>query len=118
MNEPEINLPNTARSIDANEAHESLRRQINLLFGALIISSFTLTAYLGLQARSVSLDCTTAKTQLDGAIRAFDQENVSVQTALTKLQEFARTHPDFQKQIFAKYKINGPMPAAPAAPKK
>jgi hypothetical protein len=118
MNEPETNLQNAPRSLDAADTHESLRRQLNLLFAAVVISSFTLTAFLGLQARRVSMDYAATKVQLDGALRVFQQDNVSLQAALTKLQEFGRTHPDFQKQILAKYKINGPMPAAPATPAK
>ena len=121
MNEPEITPQKTPRSADANEVHESLSRQINLLFAALIISSFTLTAYLGLEARRAWMDYNATKPQVDAALRAFQQDSASVQSALTKLQEFARTHPDFQKQILAKYKINGATPTptpAPATPAK
>jgi hypothetical protein len=118
MNEPESNLQNAPRSMDAEEAHESLRRQINLLFGALLISSFTLTAFLALQAGRVSTEYATAKMQAEGALRTFQEDNVALQATLTRLQEFARTHPDFQKQILVRYKIDGPMPAAPATPAK
>lgn len=121
MNEPEANPQNIAGSVDADEAHENLRRQINLLFAALIVSSFTLTAYLGLQAHRASIDYSVTKPQVDAAIQMFQQGNASLQVDLTKLVEFGRTHPDFQKQVLAKYKINGATlpatPAAPAAPK-
>jgi len=102
--------------MDAEEAHESLRRQINLLFGALLISSFTLTAFLALQAGRVSTEYATAKMQAEGALRTFQEDNVALQATLTRLQEFGRTHPDFQKQILVRYKIDGSMLAAPAAP--
>jgi len=108
MNEPESNLQHIPRSLDAEETHESLRRQINLLFAALIISSFTLTMFLGLQARRVSIEYATTKMQAEGALRAFQENNVALQATLTRLQEFARTHPDFQKRILVRYKIDGP----------
>ena len=104
--------------MDAEETHESLRRQINLLFAALIISSFTLTAFLGLQARRVSLEYAATRMQAEGALRAFQENNVALRATLTRLQEFARTHPDFQKQVLVRYKIDGPMPPAPVTPAK
>ena len=114
MNEPEINLPTTPRSFDDLDTIESLRRQVNLLLGTLIVLSFTLTIYLGLQARRASIDYSVTKPRLVEADHLFQQDNASVQAAFNKLTEFARTHPDFQTQIFSKYKLNEP----PVAKKK
>jgi len=46
---------------DTNEKIESLRTQMNLIFGALLVASFTLTAFLALQARRASLDLLSLK---------------------------------------------------------
>jgi hypothetical protein len=113
MNEPENNLPSTSRSVETNETCENLRRQINLLFGALVITSFTLTAYLGLQARRASVDYIGIKIQSDVALKAFQQDNAAVESVFSKLTEFGRTHPDFQKQILERYKISQPPFAQP-----
>jgi hypothetical protein len=117
MNEPEANFQNTPASMDVHEAHESLRAQINLLFGALIVSSFILTAYLGVEAKRVWIDYNASQPQVEAAARTFQQENAAFQMDMAKLQEFGRTHPDFQKQVLAKYNILPP-PAAAPAPKK
>jgi hypothetical protein len=127
MNEPENTPQSAPRSVDGNETCESLRRQINLLFGALVLTSFTLTAYLGLQARRASMDYTLAKPRAEEAVKLFQQDNVTVEAALAKLADFGRSHPDFQTNILNKYKISKPAavssapaatPAAPQAPKK
>lgn len=106
MNEPEMNLnPGAARSTDSDEV-ESLRRQVALLFGALVISSFTLTAFLGLQARRASVELVATQPRAEEAFKLVQQDNAAMQMAFSKLTEFARTHPDFQKQILSKYKVN------------
>jgi len=107
MNAPE-NTPdneNVSRT-DNGDSYENLRRQINLLFGALVVSSFTLTAYLGLQARRASMELMTTKPHEAEALKLIDQDNAAVQAVYGKLVEFGRTHPDFQKQVLSKYKVN------------
>lgn len=116
MNEPEKDLQPIPRSVDNEEKTETLRRQINLLFGGLIITSFTVTAYLGLQARRSSMDLLAVKPRAVESLRVAQQEELSAQSIFAKLTDFARTHPDFQKQVFAKYRINSNAP--PAAVKK
>jgi len=113
MNESEMNPQNAPGSADTFETGEDLRRQLNLLFGALVIMSFTVTAYLGLQARRASMDYLAAKPRADEAVRIFKQDNVAVEAAFSKLTEFGRTHPDFQKQILAKYKLPAPATVEP-----
>jgi hypothetical protein len=113
MNEPENNL--TPRSMDG-ETSADLRRQINVLLGALVITSFTLTAFLGLEARRASAEFMAIKPRAEEAEKAIAQDNANVQTVFSKLQEFGRTHPDFQSKILSKYKLNSN--AAKEAPKK
>ena len=92
---------------------EGLRRQVNLLFGGLIITSFTVTAYLCLEAKRVTLDLPAAQQRAAEITKLSQQDAASMQPIVVKLSEFARTHPDFQKQIFFKYKFNLNPPAAP-----
>ena len=118
MNEPQNNPP--AYSGDANEKIDSLRYQMNLLFGCLLVASFTLTAYLGLQARRASLDLLALKGPAAESMQLVDQDNAGVKVTFDKLTEFARTHPDFQKVVLSKFRLstNNPPAAAPAPAKK
>jgi hypothetical protein len=116
MNEPENNLSNPSRSIDFNDTCESLRRQINMLFGALVVTSFTLTAYLAVQARRASVELLALKPRAEEADKLIQQDDVSVRSIYSKLADFGRTHPDFQAKILSKYKINTNAPET--APKK
>jgi hypothetical protein len=109
MNEPENNLN---PSVGGNDELESLRRQVTLLFGALVISSVTLTAYLGLQARRASVELVAVQPRSEEAIKMLQQDNAGVQAAYGKLLEFGRTHPDFQKQVLSKYKVTSNAPPA------
>ena len=94
---------------------EDLRRQTNLLFGALIIVSFTLTVYLGLQARRASKDLVEAQNAAEQSHQMVQQENLAAGGTIEKLKDFARTHPDFDKQqILPMFRVNTNAPAAPA----
>jgi hypothetical protein len=115
MNEPEINLPNASRSMD-DETFESLRRQISILFGALVVTSFTLTAFLGVQARRASVELLAIQPHAAEAEKLISQDDATVQSVYAKLAEFGRTHPDFQAKVLSKYKINNNAPGI--APKK
>jgi hypothetical protein len=118
MNELENNPPAAS---ETNEKIESLRSQMNLLFGAVLVASFTLTAFLAVQARRASLDFLSLRGPAAESIRLVQQDNEAVEATYAKLTDFARTHPDFQKVVFAKYRLstNGaPAAAAPAAPAK
>ena len=112
MNQPESDF---TRPIDSGEIYEDLRRQITVLFGALVVTSFTLTAFLGLQARRASVELQAVKPHVEEAEKLIAQDNATVEAVFSKLEEFGRTHPDFQSKILVKYKINN---AAKTAPKK
>ena len=119
MNQLENNPPTGS---ETNKNIESLRSQMNLLFGALLIASFTLTAFLAVQARRASLDLLSLKGPAAESIRLVQQDNETVETTYAKLSEFARSHPDFQKVVFSRFRLstNGAPAAAtaPAAPAK
>ena len=106
MNEPGIDPQIPSGPVESQDTVESLRRQMNLLFGALIVTSFTLTVYLALQARRASMDLLVIEPRAAEAMKASQQDAASMQAVFVKLSDFARTHPDFQKQIFSKYKFN------------
>ena len=112
MNEPENNLQNAPRSVDSEDIIEDLRRQVNLLFGGLVITSFIVTAYLCLEARRASIDLLVIQSHAVEMAKLYEQDAASAQSIYVKLADFARTHPDFQKQIFFKYKFNANTPAA------
>jgi len=96
---------------------ENLRSQMNLMFGALIIVSFTLTAFLGLQGRRASKDLVEAQSAAEQSFKMIQQEESAAGATIQKLKEFARTHPDFDKQqILSLFRVN--TNAAPAAPAK
>lgn len=116
MNEPLNTPPND--SGESNEKIESLRSQMNLLFGALLVASFTLTAFLGLQARRASLDLLNLKGPAEETVRLAQQDNAAVANTFAKLIEFGHTHPDFQKVVLAKYLSTNAAPAAAAPAKK
>jgi hypothetical protein len=104
MNQPESSL--TSRPVDIGETCEDLRRQITVLFGALVVTSFTLTAFLGLEARRSSAELLAIKPRAEEAEKLISQDNATVQSVYAKLEEFGRTHPDFQSKVLVKYKIN------------
>jgi len=117
MNEP-ANIP-PDYSGDANEKIESLRSQMNLLFGAVLVASFTLTAFLGLQARRSSLDLLALTGPAAESMRLVQQDNQTVEATYGKLAEFAHTHPDFQKVVLSKFRLStNAAPAMPTAPTK
>lgn len=112
-----MNEPGTTPATPHSSEHEAqinyLSRQVSLLFAALMVTSFTLTIFLGLEARRSSRDYSIIKPQADQAAKVIDQDNATVQSVYSKLVEFGRTHPDFQAKILSKYKVdtNAPLPA-------
>ena len=97
---------------------ESLRSQMNLLFGCILVASLTLTAFLGLQARRSSLEALALKGPAAELTQQMRQQDVGMSNTLAKLAEFARTHPDFQKVIRFNTNTNTAPTAAPAPSKK
>jgi hypothetical protein len=108
----------SAQTDDSNEKIESLRSQMNLLFGCLLVASLTLTAYLALQARRASLEALALKGPAAESAQLLHQDDVAMGNTLSKLAEFGRTHPDFQKIVRFNTNAAPVAPAVPAAPAK
>lgn len=89
-----------------------LRRVVNVLFAGLVVTSFTLTAYLGLEARRAAQDADGARRVTDYWQQVVRQDDTAIQDFYSKIQEFGRTHPDFQKVVLSKYKITSNAQAA------
>lgn len=114
MNETENDLQSGARITELEERCGELRRIVNILFAGLVVTSFTLTAYLALEGHRASQDADVAKQRAEYYQRVVQQDDAAIQAFYTKMQEFGRTHPDFQKQILSKYKVtNNAQPAKP-----
>src|SRR5579871_2819895 len=103
MNETENNPGAPTPYPEAN--FQELQRLVNILFGALILSSFTLTVFLGLQMKRAHQEAANTKVQAEQLMQTVQQEDAGIQAAYAKLSEFARKHPDFQNRILSKYKF-------------
>ena len=112
----ETGIDPQSRPAGDSETIENLRRQINLLFGGLIVVSFTLTAYLGLQGRRAAMDMLVVQRAAEDTSKMVQQDDAAVEAGYGKLKEFARTHPDFDKQVLSRFHLNSN--AATPAPKK
>ena len=111
MNEPGTDLQNNPAAADLKERCTELQRLVNLLFGGLIVTSFTLTAYLGLQARRASAELSVTKRHAEEYSKFVDDDAVSAEGIFNRLTQFAQTHPDFQKRILSKYSASTSPPA-------
>jgi hypothetical protein len=114
MNEPGNDLPNVSRPVDAENSIEGLRRQVNLMFAALLICSFILTAFLALQAKRASADLAEIRAHAVEQYNENRQDVAAIQANYARLAEFGRTHPDFQKQILSRYVFDNNPPVQPA----
>lgn len=105
MNEPQSDLQNGSVE-ELNKECAELRRVNNLLFGALIITSFTLTAYLGLEGRRADAELTDAKQRAEQAGQFIQQDVTDIKAFYSKLSDYARVHPDFQNRVLSKFRLN------------
>jgi hypothetical protein len=108
MNEPENDLQSGSRLTELEGQCGELRRMVNMLFGALVLTSFSLTAYLGLQGKRAAQESVDARHELDYYAQLVQQDDAAIQTFYSRLQEFGRTHPDVVNRILSKYKVNTP----------
>jgi hypothetical protein len=106
MNDPEINPQDASQPMDAQDTSDDLRRHLNLLFAALLISSFTLTAYLGLQGKRAAGDLAILQTRALEQFNQNQQDMAGIHSIYLKLTDFARTHPDFQARILSRYNFD------------
>lgn len=114
MNEMENDPQDAFHATDPVE-NLDLRRLVNLLFVGLIFTSFTLTAYLGMEARRAWVDLAIIQPRAERAVVMLNEDNASAEGIYMKLADFARTHPDFQNKVLSNYKV---ATTAPAGAKK
>jgi hypothetical protein len=114
MNEPQNNLQDASQPVDDQNTGEDLRRHLNLLFGAVLISSFTLTAFLGLQGKRAAGDLLAVQMHAAEKFRENQQDIAGIHQIYAKLTDFGRTHPDFQTRILSRYQFDTNSPAGPA----
>lgn len=107
MNEPDGNLQSGSGAAAPEEKWAELNRVTNLLFAALVVTSFTVTTYLGLQSRRAAADAVLAKQRADEALRNVQQDDAVIQAFYSRLEDFGHTHPDFQARVLSKFKITG-----------
>lgn len=105
MNEPQTDLQNGSVK-ELNQQCAELRRVNNLLFGALIITSFTLTAYLGLEGRRADAELSDAKQRATQSAQFIQQDVTDIKAFYSKLSDYAHTHPDFQNRVLSKFRLN------------
>jgi len=106
MSEPENITSTPASSREKNEIADlreqclDLNRQVSLLMVGLIVASFTLTAFLGVQ----SIRAGRELEQMNQMMNATRQEQANLEGVLARLIEYAKTHPDFMP-VLGKYGI-------------
>jgi len=111
MIEPENPSPEASDLGELKEQCAALRSQTTALLLALVVLSGTLSAYLFVQARRARVDLEAFRPQANQVAEAIKREDPAIRDFFAKLNEFGRTHPDFQP-VLSKYKIQ--TPAAPA----
>lgn len=115
MSEFETKSPESSEIVQLREQCASLAQQTTLLFAGLVIVSFTLTAFLGLQARRAGKELDMMKPQAAQMREQSKQEAPFIQATLSRLVEYGKSHADFQP-VLAKYGIRPTNAAAPAIP--
>lgn len=96
-----------------------LRKQVVTILGLLIIISGTFNIYLLRQSRYANNDLKMIRTQAARIIPQYTKtRGPAMDNMVSKLTEYAKTHPDFAP-ILAKYGVNvtsnAPAPVAPSS---
>jgi len=108
MNEPQTNSPAPDEQVDLVA---SLRRQVTLLFLALIVISGTLTTYLFYQARTMGRDLEVLEPQARVIVDNYNKNLPHIQKFVQELVTYGQKHPDFQP-LLKKYGIPLTLPSA------
>jgi len=89
---------NSSNVADLQDNVAALQRQLFSLLLALIVVSGTLTVYLYRQASLIHKDIEAIKgdRQVENIVYTFNQNRAGMQTFLNELNDYAKTHPDFQ----------------------
>ena len=120
MSDLENQKPEAVEIAELKEQCESLGQQVRTLLYGLVVASFTLTAFLGLQARRAGKEVVAIRPQAAQVNEISRREEQGLGLFLGRLVDFGKTHPDYAV-LLDKYQIRvvkPPMPAgaAPAAP--
>ena len=101
---------------ELHQDHEVLRKLFVAALVAMLILSGSLAVFLIRQVIFVRRDLEGVRPQVERMVATFHQvEEPQINSFVTNLLNFARTHPDFNP-ILAKYQITpGMMPIAPTA---
>ena len=113
MNEPD-QIQDSGGSSDLKQEVAQLRRLTNLLLLALVVLSFTFTAFLGIQSLRTGKDLQTTREQRTQVSDLLKRQKAEMEKFRNALAIYGQTHLDLAP-ILAKYGING---APAAAPKK
>lgn len=119
MNEFENKPSESSELVELKDQVAVLNRQATFLFVSLVIVSFTLTAFLGLQWRRAGKELDGMKQQVAQMQQTAKQEAPQVQALFGRMVEYGKTHPDLTP-LLNKYgikQVSAPAPTAPA-PKK
>ena len=117
---PSENLP-AADATDWKQEYLDLQKRVNLLLFGMVILSFTLMAFLGLQSRRTSKDLEAMRPNALQIVEMNKQDGPRVDALRAKLLEYAKTHPEFATNL-ARAGITGQVPggttttATPATP--
>jgi hypothetical protein len=97
MNEPETKSTNSPNEVsELKEQCAGLQRQLTVMLLGLAICSLTLTGFVGLQVRRVSKDLQAVRPQARQVAEAAAKEMPILQSFMSKLADYGKTHPDFQ----------------------
>jgi hypothetical protein len=121
MSVPENDISASGESMDLRAEVADLRRRNMVQLFALVVMSFTLTGFLGLQSRRTSHDLNAMLPQATQVVEANKVEQPRVDSLENKLYNFSKTHPDFATNLLMKYGIRlepkgGAGPSSSAAP--
>jgi hypothetical protein len=97
MNEPETKSTNSPDEVaELKEQCAGLERRLTLVLLGLVLCSLTVTGFVGLQVRRIGKDLDAVRPQARQVAEASAKEMPVVQTFMTKLTDYGKTHPDFQ----------------------
>jgi hypothetical protein len=115
MDDPQTQLAASPQGADLQEQCESLRRLVNSLLVLVFIVSLTFTIFLQRQYRFTSSQIEMISPQATQIVSEFSRNFTAMQEFVKKLNEYAKTHPDFAP-IATKYHLNEVLNKPGAAP--
>jgi hypothetical protein len=116
MDNLENQAPPQSQLTALQEQYESLRQLVSALLLVLLLVSGTLTIFLGRQWRFSKSEIDLLSPQAGQILTEFNRNLPMMQDFIRKLNEYAKTHPDFAP-IVAKYHLTEVLgkPSTPSA---